>query len=213
MYRELADKEEAVQAIEGTLLSDAGVYIPVGCKDAHYVMNQSYREHLDWLLYLEACLNMLGIGSSIRRFNSDLYRDGCYYRLCSKINPWLTQQRHRWYPNGRKAVPSDLRLTAAHIANWLAGDGSIVHSWPQNRVYRPGLKLLTLGFDNESLNILEKELFRVGITDVTRGIQKGKNGKWLTIGCDGTAKIWSAVLEYLPPSYTYKLPGRRVYTK
>ncbi len=44
------------------------------------------------------------------------------------FHPDLTQQRHRWYKNGKKIIPSDIVITPQLLYMWYLGDGSICKS-------------------------------------------------------------------------------------
>lgn len=46
----------------------------------------------------------------------------------SLIHPDITIQRHRWYPNGKKIVPQDVRITSTSIRLWYLGDGSLCNA-------------------------------------------------------------------------------------
>lgn len=47
---------------------------------------------------------------------------GCTLRVPAYVE--LRELRQRWYPNGVKCVPEDVRLTAASVADWVSGDGT-----------------------------------------------------------------------------------------
>jgi hypothetical protein len=53
------------------------------------------------------------------------FQQGKYFtsELSSPSTYEIGEQRKRWYPNGIKIVPKDLKLNAAVIAFWMQGDG------------------------------------------------------------------------------------------
>ncbi|MBA7701648.1 hypothetical protein ES703_110391 [subsurface metagenome] len=199
---------ESIQAVEGAMLSDAGVYI--GSRHAHFTMKQSYKEHLDWLNYLAACFENLGISSTVRPYEQDGCRDGLCYILQSRVHPWLTGQRWRWYPNGKKIVPDDLHLTPITIANWIMGDGSVRFGWTtaQVAVINPCIVLSTQGFDLNNVEKLREKLQRVGVRDTCHYKTNNKSsGVAILVKREGTSKIRSAIGEYVAPSFQYKMRG------
>ncbi len=208
VFRKPQGISESIQAVEGAILSDAGVYI--GSRHAHFAMNQSYKEHLDWLNYLVTCLENLGISSTVRPYRHSGSRDGLYYILQSRVHPWLTGQRWRWYPNGKKIVPNDLHLTPITIANWIMGDGSVRFGLTTARVavIKPCIVLCTQGFDPSDVEKLRGKLRRVGVRDTCqyRTNEKG-SGMAILVKREGTSKIRSAVGEYVAPSFQYKMRG------
>lgn len=187
--------DEAVQAIEGALLSDAT--ISPGGYNWCFKISQSHREHRDWLQYLGACFGELGIGSSIRTYANNQCRDGCFHVLRSGSHQWLTEQRQRWYPGGKKIVPEDLKVTAALLANLIMGDGSGDRSWG---IGRPVIILCTMGFDDLSLCRLKAKLGAVGLPDV-----RLTKRNMLYIGTEGTSKVIAACSDFILPSFKYKL--------
>lgn len=45
-----------------------------------------------------------------------------------KAHPYLTELRNKWYPNGKKQIPRDLKLTWGVFAVWLMDDGNVSFS-------------------------------------------------------------------------------------
>ncbi len=50
------------------------------------------------------------------------------WRGSTLSHPDLTQQRHRWYKNNKKIIPSDIVITPQLLYMWYLGDGSICKS-------------------------------------------------------------------------------------
>ncbi len=208
VFRSPQDISESVQAVEGAILSDAGVYRK--SRHAHFTMKQSYKEHLDWLNYLAACLENLGIHSNVRPYRQVGSRDGLCYTLQSQVHPWLTGQRLRWYPDGKKIVPDDLHLTSVTIANWIMGDGSIRFGWTTAHVavIKPCIVLCTHGFNLDDVEKLRRKLQRVGVRDTCHYKTNNEgSGVAILVKQKGTSKIRTAVGEYVAPSFQYKMRG------
>lgn len=63
-------------------------------------------------------------------------------RLRTRCDQAFLAERDRWYPNGMKAVPEDLALSAVSVAVWFADDGSVTRSSRRS----PEIKFATHGF-------------------------------------------------------------------
>jgi len=119
------------------------------------------------------------------------------YRLCTKSYQELKDLRERWYPNGVKKVPDDIKLTPSTLFNWFVGDGS----------YIPGsqgsLKLsVTCKNMREGLPTLKEKLKKLGIgcTINSTGIRirnSHQDNFFDYILSDGVE---------IPPCYEYKFP-------
>src|ERR1019366_758843 len=70
----------------------------------------------------------------------------------------FSEQYKRWYPNGKKIVPKDLKLTPLIIAIWLADDGTIGGSSDKN--HRLRIKISSCGFTKSDNLFLTKLLHK-----------------------------------------------------
>lgn len=68
------------------------------------------------------------------------------YHLLSLTSSKLTEQYHRWYPEGKKMVPRDIILTPETIYWWYVGDGCL---------YKDGrISFATQGFSRRDVEFL-----------------------------------------------------------
>ena len=63
-----------------------------------------------------------------------------------------------WYPNGKKVVPYNLKLTPVTVRQWYIGDGCL----EKNRNSRPRIKLATQSFSELENMYLKKILSELG---------------------------------------------------
>lgn len=118
--------EELLTYLDGSLLGDGGLYSPPSLRSACYQIGQ---KRLSYINYVKACLSSFGLHPSGqvltmtnhypsgRQANAYLYRTKTYREL--------RKQRERWYPNGKKRVPKDVRLTPLSIRTWFLEDGCL----------------------------------------------------------------------------------------
>lgn len=79
-------------------------------------------------------------------------KTGCWhFKSHSYID--LLAERKRWYPNGKKIVPDDVRLTPRSAYWWYIGDGYKT---------KYGLCFCTDSFNKKSIDILRNKLFNLG---------------------------------------------------
>lgn len=73
--------------------------------------------------------------------------------LHTSVHVFFTNEYEKWYINGYKSIPADLKLTPLVLATWFADDGSII---VEKRNY--AAKLATHGFSKTEVEILQKQL-------------------------------------------------------
>lgn len=208
-------KEQALQVFDGVMLSDGGIARPAS---PWFSMGLSGREHMDWLCYIKDALNTLGVEvcaghpkvtQAIHKHNNEPY-DFC--RLSSKSSGFVTEQRRRWYPDGKKEVPEDFTFTPTVLANEVMGDGT--SGWAacdhSGGIY---VLLCTQSFSLHSIEIVEYELRRVGLTHLSRGHYRAQDGSGIAIRIlGGSAPMLMELIEpHILSSYRYKIkkPGSR----
>lgn len=113
--RVIALTEETKELIDGLLLGDASVG-DHRRSEARLELTQR-RACEDWVVDIGMRLEAAGFDTRI----TDRGARGLQLRTGKYAT--LTVERHRWYPQGVKAVPHDVRLTPLSIAQWYWGDG------------------------------------------------------------------------------------------
>jgi len=200
----------AKEAFDGIMLSD-GSLRKDGSANALFQMDLSGRQHLDWLNYVKDALLTLGVMVSSmypkvkltqRSYNSEFYD---YCSLYSRTSPMLGLQYRRWYPEKKKIVPSDLKITPVVLAHWFMGDGS--SSWMHTNYVKCCFctQCFTL-LDTERLIPKMKEL---GLERPY--LNKQGPGEVIVIGNTADVQRLMDIIEpYVLPSYKYKIkrPGR-----
>lgn len=149
------EKDEAFvfQVLDGLLLGDA--YLD---KKGSLRIEQSW-SHAGWIRWLEEALPKHGCGCSLitippktKLCEGREIRGGGGLALYTPVYKDFKPQRNRWYPNGVKQVPSDLKLTPLVVSQWLCGDGTYARDG--------SLTFCTDGFDKPSVDLLSKMLLQ-----------------------------------------------------
>jgi len=151
--------EKTIEWIDGFLLGDGSI----GCnrktfKSARFSIGSSEEE---WASY--------AISGLIKYNPSKASSKGWKFRIekpsrpifssATKMHPDISLQAKRWYPNGKKIVPKDVRITPISIMLWYLGDGSV-----GRQMRATNLSLATCGFTPEENNdILIPKLGQLGI--------------------------------------------------
>lgn len=78
-----------------------------------------------------------------------------HYWLNSRRDTFITSQRKRWYPEGKKIVPSDFQVTRLSLLWWYIGDGCL-----SRKKSRPTYRRIQLAVDcfseEEKVSLVEK---------------------------------------------------------
>lgn len=79
----------------------------------------------------------------------------------TRTHPDIVGQAKRWYPNGKKVVPKDVRITPTSILLWHLGDGSLTYNKRSNICQ---VRLATCSFSCQEINdVLIPKLTSSGI--------------------------------------------------
>ncbi len=152
------DLSPVKEILDGELLGDgayAWSHSHNARRGARFEMCVSLKHH-EHVEYLHAILGKhfpLKLRSGTGWYNLRGVKTTSYrMRLFSLFSRSLAEQKQRWYPNGRKQVPSDLMLTPTVLRHWYYGDGSMSN----------GVLLCSDGFSDLDLDALQTQLLVLG---------------------------------------------------
>lgn len=151
------------EILSGGLLGDGSLTWSCGDKrSAHYVHGDKHRIFLSWLAS-QLRHNGLSLGTKIAlRFLTRKDKKGfkhkyAFFILDTHSYPEFGDLKRKWYPGGKKHVPSDLLLTPVSVLLWWIGDGSLKKGRSYQAIF------CTDAFDKSSIEILRKQLYQAGI--------------------------------------------------
>lgn len=145
-----------MQVFDGLVLSDA--YIKRCDKqNASFSMNVKHKS------FVSQVVKVLPLDwGPMRHYSLPIdKRTGNIYtgwRIKSRSDLFLTEQRERWYPNGNKIVPRDISLSKNMVLWWYLGDGHLAR-----KKHRPNYRrviLCTDSFTYKEIGFLMKLLRR-----------------------------------------------------
>jgi len=147
--------QKAIKWINGELLGD-------GCLEYISQRSACFRyisKYLEYCEYVRDTLKMFGIeqAGKINYYIGGWSVNGVY-KYTTRSYAELLTIRKKWYPEGKKIVPKDIKLTPLTCRQWYIGDGSLKH--PQYG--RPYIKLCTNGFTISDVNFLVGKLIDLG---------------------------------------------------
>jgi len=184
--------DELCEFLDGLLLGD-GNLSSTRKPSAQFHFVSAHRRYLK---YLSSTLESFGIERSGNIYSSD---NG--YRFATKCYREFKELYKRWYPNGVKRVPDDIRLAPSTVFNWYIGDGTYTPS-------SGGRLMLCVMRENmrRGLPILKTKLEELGIkcTINSNGIRIRNSHR-----NNFFDYILSANLE-IPSCYEYKFPEKRL---
>jgi hypothetical protein len=118
---------EQLDLLDGHLLGDACIVNP-----APHLANPSCRivqssKHRQYIQYIASSMAVYA-NKPVKE--SDIYdkRTKKSYHRCwiqSPATQWLAQQRARWYPQGKKILPSDIVITQQLLLRFFLDDGTV----------------------------------------------------------------------------------------
>ena len=204
---ELTAKAQAI--ITGLLLGD-GFY--AGKKYSASLVIGQQDTHLDWLDLVEAQLKAEGFHFLKRNFRAaharrvktgamsgQLIRAHAFVKTQTLFYRTLRVEFLRWYPNGRKIIPLDIKLTdPMTLAHWYMGDGS-VNTGPG----RLQIQLATNCFCEQDVCRLADQLANMGINST---ISHWRIQPVLCIRHRNAKAFLEIVSPYLTDSFRYKDP-------
>ncbi len=202
------DKNTAADILAGAVLSDGSLTASHGVGNRYFSIGLSGTKHLDWLLEIKSALLTLGIGitDTYPKEYQSVSKGKPYivHKLCSRTSRYLTVMADSWYVNGQKEVPEDFTLSVVSLAHWFMGDGSSFYGNPGS-VFA---LLCTHGLNMKSVEVLERELKRLGINDIGRNhsskVVKG-SGTGISIRLGSIQEFMMITDPYVLPSFKYKV--------
>lgn len=123
-------KSTALQElVDGLLLGDAS--IEQGATGSRLRLVQTLK-HRPWIRQVrkqleasDVALTTVELKAGEVEFNGKNYQRNRAEGFRSLSYTYFTEERKRWYPEGTKRVPKDVRLTPLSIAHWYFGDGTV----------------------------------------------------------------------------------------
>lgn len=193
--------------IEGSLLGDGCVYLrrlksdgsgEVYKGNAYFMINKTPKVR-DYLTWISGKLSGKYLRTEVR---DDLRKSGYTGKYLSSIScrahPDFTKYYRKWYPNRKKIVPKDLKLTWGKFAIWLMDDG--------NKELR---RISSHGFSLEDQKILCEKINKlVGFDCAKIGKENKKDGRsYNVIDLSWPYEQYDRLFrlkDYFHPSYLYK---------
>ena len=184
--------KEARQWLDGELMGD-GHLEKISFYSARFTYSSKHEEYIKYVSDILKSFNIKQTGKVNKYYHKEM--DCCTYNYESSSYVELLSIRKRWYPNGHKIIPKDLKLTPLTCRQWYIGDGGLIHK----KKRRPYILLATYGFPISDVKWLVEQLNELRFK-VTR--QFSDNGIYIS------TKSTKQFLDYIGQSpvkcYQYK---------
>jgi len=156
--------EKTIEWIDGFLLGDGSIgYKKITHKSARFSFGSSEKQWTNYAMSGLKKYNPREASSNGWKFRPEK-PSRPLFSSATKMHPDISLQAKRWYPNGKKIVPLDVRITPTSILLWYLGDGSIGGCNRNKMSISTNLHLATCGFTPEENNdILIPKLGQLGI--------------------------------------------------
>lgn len=198
--------EEIQELVDGLLLGDGS--IERGGVGSRFSLSQAIK-HAAWVAQLQKEFSRHQIlwtethgKSGTLHTKTGSYPRSRSWGLRTRNYLYFTQERDRWYPNDRKKVPLDIRLTPNSIAQWYFGDGMT-----GNKGYHA--RFATDGFDPADVDFL---IERLNEKYGWRATRTKRNRIQLTL-MEDRASLLQMVKNSCPVCFSHKLNLRVTHEK
>jgi len=115
--------EKFVEWMDGFLLGDGHICLTRTGQSAYARIGSKY---LEWAEFAMSGFADYGLHAAYQaKCHSEKYgKTYESFHITVKSSGDFMEQRERWYPNGKKWIPADLRATPTSLLLWYLGDGS-----------------------------------------------------------------------------------------
>jgi len=153
--------QEAIEWINGELLGDGSLV-----SQYKYSARFSYgSKYFEYCQYVKDTLELFNINITGKIYKKRNKRQGnISYSYTSRAYKELAFIYKKWYPEGKKIVPKDIRLTPITLRQHYIGDGSLNHK----KHDRPYITLSTNCFTISDVEWLIKYLIELGFKALRR---------------------------------------------
>lgn len=184
--------KKIINLLDGLLLGDGSLSTQRQNISAYYEHGD---KNISYLVWLSDVFNKHGIKQSGIIYLMKKVKNGAYkYKSLSYFE--FGEIRKRWYPHGKKKIPSDLIITPTILKFWYVGDGNFSD--------KPLIDSSI--FDMDSLKRVSKQLSNINIKHTLREFRDRKRIRI-------SAKSQRDFFEYInsdnieiPECYRYKFP-------
>jgi len=187
--------------LDGHLLGDMSI-LQERTQSAFISFNYKYREYSEWVASLLFDFGVERRGQ-IKGYRNDFGVSWLYH---SRYYRDLVDLRRRWYPEGKKIVPTDLALTPITTRQWFLDDGSFIRV-TGNVIGR--VQFATNAFTRPEVQVLASKLAS-SISNNSIQVNKAVTGWTLLFSNQATVRAFFNYIGDCPPEleniYGYKWP-------
>lgn len=177
--------------ITGSILGDGYVRTMSGRKDAFLEINHSIKakKYVDWKF---SVLKNICKSPPKERDSGENGRKA--YRFYTKQHPEITALMNKFYQNGKKTIPKDLKLDPVILAVWFMDDGSKSR---KNDVY----------LNTQQFSLLEQRRLLYVLRNIELKARLNKDKKYYRIRFlkESIPKFNEIIRPHIVPSMEYKL--------
>jgi hypothetical protein len=194
-----------IEAVDGFLLGDGNISTNETdlIKSGRFQCGVQYREFCEYLMHPFGAYQ-----SVVKEYPDKNMASGIKFCGRSKFHPDLYLQYQRWYKDGKKQPPSDVRITPTSVMMWYLGDGSAV---VDNEKHTVSVRLSTDGFEPDGVEFLAQRLKDVA------GISCHRNSdNRIQVEARGISKFFDFIGRNSPVdcyAYKFELPAWRFEAK
>jgi len=151
-FDNLLKNGDHLDILNGSLISDGCVTKYPLTKNYYFTHTCKHKEYVD---FLDECLNFKIYKYFSKRKGGKLVKKpSSNWTIRTPVSYVFSSIRYKWYPNGKKIIPEDVKFTNLMLLHWYLGDGNYN---PEN-----GVTLCTDCFDQESIEFARGQFKGMG---------------------------------------------------
>jgi hypothetical protein len=108
--------------VDGFMLGDGHI-----SQQAYHAFARMSAKHIGWAKFAMSGFSMFDLSEP--HFNTIWHKTLCKeytsWSIHTRSYPFFTEQRDRWYPDGIKRIPQDVRADEKSLLLWYLGDGNL----------------------------------------------------------------------------------------
>lgn len=148
-YIELTNIQK--EYLDGALLGDGCLSLHKNSINSKFIYSSKSKQHVEFVF--NPFMNFMTSEEikHLKYFDKRTQKTYEQYRARTFANPCFQKEKERWYKEGKKIIPPDLKLSPTTCLIWYLGDGSLIHSKHHRGIH---IKLSTDCFTLEEVKFL-----------------------------------------------------------
>lgn len=148
------------QIFDGLLISDGYIEKHRECRNSCFGYDCKHIRYIEYIKYLFEEQHFVFYANCPYTRTYVQFPQSVSYSIKTKVDTYFTEQRERWYPQGKKIIPRDFHISPTVVSLWICGDGCLSYKWGKKKA---SLALYTNCFSLEDRTFIQSQFLDLGI--------------------------------------------------